>query len=91
MTSSFVKFVFADSQRSCLLLLVVDYVPAEFTRLLAAFDCKLHGMVLKINISCTYCKPHLNAGYQVSELHSRRSCTRALPLAVPVLMMLILR
>ena len=38
MTSSFVKFVFADSQRSRLLFLVVDlkYVPAEFTLLLAA-------------------------------------------------------
>ena len=51
-TSSFVKFVFADSQRSRLLFPVVDYVPAEFTRLLAAFDCKSHEMVLKINVSC---------------------------------------
>ena len=49
MTSS---FVFADSQRSRLLFPVVDYVPAEFTRLLAAFDCKPHEMVLKINVSC---------------------------------------
>jgi len=47
MTSSFVKFVFADSQRSRLLFPVVDYVPAEFTRFLA-FDCKPHEMVLKI-------------------------------------------
>jgi len=39
MTLSFVKFVFADSQRSCLLFRVgvVDYVPAEFTQLLANF------------------------------------------------------
>jgi len=36
MTSSFVKFFFADSQRSRLLIAVVDYVPAKFTRLLAA-------------------------------------------------------
>jgi len=79
MTSSFVKFVFADSQRSCLLFPVVDYVPAEFLRLLVAFDCKPHEMVLKINISCPYCKPHLHTGYQASELHSRRSCTRAFP------------
>jgi len=47
LTSSFVKFVFADSQRSRLLFPVGDYVPAEFTRLLAALDCK----------------PHLNIGY----------------------------
>jgi len=33
MTSSSVKFVFADSQRSRSLFPVVDYVPAEFTRL----------------------------------------------------------
>jgi len=51
-TSSFVKFVFADSQRSRLLFPVVDCVPAEFTRLLAAFGCKPHEMVLKINVSC---------------------------------------
>ena len=38
MTSSFVKFVFADSQRSHLLFPVVGYVPAKFTRLLAAFE-----------------------------------------------------
>ena len=63
MTLSFVTFVFADSQRSRLLFPVVDYVPAEFTRLLAAFDCKPHEMVLKINVSCPYCKPHLNTGY----------------------------
>jgi len=31
-TSWFVKFVFADSQRSRLLFTVVDYVPAVFTR-----------------------------------------------------------
>ena len=79
MISSFVKFVFADSQRSCLLFPVVEYVPAEFTRLLAAFDCKPHKTVLKINISCPYCKLQLNTGYQSSELHSRRSCTRAFP------------
>jgi len=35
MTSLFVKFVFADLQRSRLLFPVVDYVPAEFTRSLA--------------------------------------------------------
>ena len=58
MTSSFVKFVFADSQRSRLLFPVVEYVPAEFTRLLAAFDCKSHEMVLKINVNGPYCKPH---------------------------------
>jgi len=52
MTSSFVKFVVADSQRSRLLFPVVDYVPAEFTRLLDAFDCKPHEMVLRINVSC---------------------------------------
>jgi len=55
MTSSFVKFVFADSQRSHLLFPVVDYVPAEFTRLLAAFDCKPHEMVCKLPliVNCT--------------------------------------
>jgi len=52
MTSSFVKFFFADSQLSRLLFPVVDCVPAEFTRLLAAFDCKPHEMVLKINVNC---------------------------------------
>jgi len=31
---------------------VVDYVHAEFTRLLAAFDCKPNKMVLKINVNC---------------------------------------
>jgi len=70
MTSSFVKFVFADSQRSRLLFPVVDYVPAEFTRLLAAFDCKPQELVLKINVRCPYCKPHLNTGYQASAMHS---------------------
>jgi len=58
MTSSFVQFVFAESQRSRLLFPVVDYVPAEFTRLLAVFNCKPHDMVLKINVSCPYCKLH---------------------------------
>ena len=52
MTSSFVKFVFADSQPSRLFFPVVDYVPVEFTRLLAAFDCKPHEMVVRINVSC---------------------------------------
>jgi len=52
MTTSFVEFVFADSQPSRLLFLVVDYVPAEFSRLLAAFDCKPHEMVVRINVSC---------------------------------------
>ena len=51
-TSSFVKFVFAVSQRSRLLFPVVDYVPADITCFLAAFDCKTHEMVLKINVSC---------------------------------------
>jgi len=41
-------YVFADSQRSPLLFPVVDYVPAVLTRLLAAFDCKPHEMVLII-------------------------------------------
>jgi len=63
MTSSFVKFVFADSQRFRLLFPVVDYVPAEFTRMSAAFDCKLHEMVLIINVSCLDCKTHMNIGY----------------------------
>jgi len=52
MTASFVKFVFVDSQRSHLFFPVVDYVPAKFTRLLDAFDCKPHERVLKINVSC---------------------------------------
>jgi len=52
MTSSFVKFVFADSQRSRFLFPVVDHVPAVLTRLLAVFDGKPHEMVLKINVSC---------------------------------------
>jgi len=52
MTSSFVKFVFADSQRSCLLFPVVGCMPAVLTQFLAAFDCKPHEMVLKINVSC---------------------------------------
>jgi len=47
MTSSFVKFVFADSQRCPLLFLVVDYAPGKFTQLLAALDCKPH-----LNIGC---------------------------------------
>jgi len=51
MTSSFAKFVFADSQRSRLLFPVVDYVPAVLTRFLAAFDGKPHEIVLKINVS----------------------------------------
>jgi len=53
MTSSLVKFVFADSQRFRLLFPVVD-VLAEFTQLLAAFDCKPHEMVLKINVTRPY-------------------------------------
>jgi len=52
MTSLFVKFVFAYSQHSRLLFPVVDYVPAVLTRLLVAFDCKPHEMMLKINASC---------------------------------------
>ena len=47
-------YVFADSQRSRLLFPVVDYVPGVLTRLLAAFDCKPHEMVLKINVSCPW-------------------------------------
>jgi len=34
-----------------MLFLVVDYVPAVLTRLLAAFDGKPHEMVLKINVA----------------------------------------
>jgi len=45
-------YVFADSQRSRLLFPVGDYVPAVLTRLLAAFDCKPHEIMLKINVSC---------------------------------------
>jgi len=52
MTSSFAKFVFADSQRSRLLFLVVDYVPPVLARFLAAFDGKPHEIVLKINVNC---------------------------------------
>jgi len=52
MTSSFVKFVFADSQRSRLLFAVVDSVPAVLTRFLATCDGKPHEKVLKINVSC---------------------------------------
>ena len=52
MTSSFVKFVFADSQRSRLLFPVVDSVPVVLTRFLAGFDCKPHETVLKIDPSC---------------------------------------
>ena len=53
MTSSFIKFVFADSQRSPLLFPVVDYVPAILSRLLAAFDGKPHEIVLIIiDINC---------------------------------------
>jgi len=59
MTSSFVKFVFADSQRFLLRFPVVDYVPAVLIRLLAAFEaarnvvknkCKLP---LIVNRTCT--------------------------------------
>jgi len=32
--------------------LVVDYVPAVLTRLVAAFECKPHELVLKINVGC---------------------------------------
>ena len=39
----------ADSQRPRFLFPVVDYAPALLTRLLAAFDCKPHEIVLKIN------------------------------------------
>ena len=56
MTSSFVKIFFADSQPSRLFFPVVDYVPDELTRLLAAFDYKLHEMVLKklpLIVNCT--------------------------------------
>ena len=52
MTSSFVKFVFADSQRSRFLFPVVNYAPAALTRFLLALDCKPHEIVLKINVSC---------------------------------------
>jgi len=45
-------YVFADSQRSRFLFPVIDYVPDVLTRLLAAYDCKSHEMVLKINVSC---------------------------------------
>ena len=45
-------YVFADSQRSRLLLPVVDYVPAVLTRLLATFHGKPHEIVLKIIVSC---------------------------------------
>ena len=48
------KICFSDSQRSHLLFPVVHYVPAEFTRLLAAFECKPHEMELKINVSCPW-------------------------------------
>jgi len=41
-------YVFVDSQISRLLFPVVDYVPAVLTRLLAAFHCKPHAMVLKL-------------------------------------------
>ena len=51
-TSSFLKFVFADVQGSCLLFPVVDYVPGKFTRLFVAFDFKPHEMVLKVDVSC---------------------------------------
>jgi len=79
MTSSFVKFVFADSQRSRLLFAVVDYVPAKFTRLLAALWLQVARNGVKITVSCAYCKPHLNTGYQASKMHSWRSRTRAFP------------
>jgi len=52
MTLSLAKFVFTDLERSRLLFPVVDYLPAVLTRLLAAFDCKPHEMVLKINVGC---------------------------------------
>ena len=42
-------YFFVDSQRSRLLFPVVDYVLAEFTRLLAAFDCMPHDMALLTN------------------------------------------
>jgi len=79
MTSSFVKFVFADSQRSRLLFLVVDlkYVPAEFTLLLAALWLQAARNGVKITVSCPYCRPHLNTDYQASEMHSRHTRTRA--------------
>jgi len=49
-------YVFADSQRSRLLCPVVDYVlTAVLTRLLAAFDCKPHEMLLIIiYVSCPW-------------------------------------
>jgi len=57
MTSSFVNVLFADSQPSRLFFPVVHYVPDEVTRLLAAFDCKPHEMVLKklpLIVNCTW-------------------------------------
>jgi len=51
-TSAFVKFVFADLQRSHLLFPVYDYVPAVLSRLSATLIVKPHEMVLKINVSC---------------------------------------
>jgi len=52
MTSSFVNFVLADSQRS-LFFPVIDYVPAV-TRWLAAFYCKPHEIVIIIDVSCPW-------------------------------------
>jgi len=63
MTSSFVKFLVADSQRSHLLIRVVDYVSAVLTRLLAAFDCKPYEMVLKLMQAALDCNPHLTIRY----------------------------
>jgi len=45
-------YVFVDLQRFRLLFPVVDYVLAVLTRLLAAFGCKLHEIMSKINVSC---------------------------------------
>jgi len=54
MTSSFVNFVLADSQRS-LFFPVIDYVPVVLTRSLAAFYCKPHEIVLIIiDVSCPW-------------------------------------
>jgi len=43
----------SDSKHSRLLFRADDYVSAVSTRLLAAFDCKPHEMVL-INVSCPW-------------------------------------
>jgi len=48
-----------------LLFPVVDYVLAEFTRLLAAFHCKPHDMVLQTEVKVSRNGPERRSGKRI--------------------------